>query len=1167
MIRSQRDNTVTSYSFQVMVFLFLLWMIGLAACGKLSSDKKNNPPPTTAKAGKLYVANAGDGSLLAFDQATSTQGNISPSRRFPESITGPTGIFLDRANDTLYVANTDHNSILIYENASALNLSTGSADATRVISGPKTGLNHPFAVVYDAARDRLYAANKDGNSISVFQKDCPETNIFNGDIAPCRTLSGAATLLDLPRALAVDTVKDILYISNLGNNSILVYGNASQSATQGDLAPTRTISPHTDSSRTESILHLPSGLFIDSANDRLYVLNAGQNQPAILIYENASTRSGETIPDRLFTGQSTQLTSPVGIDLFVDQDRLYVLNNNNTNNGSTAVMVFENFNTRCAASPCDFGPDRTITGENTGLTNPAGVAYDPTHEIVYVANTLANDILIFTLEGNLTPLRTNTGALATTGLLQPNGFFYDEPLDRLYIVNFNASSAGTPPIIVYENASTKLFPGATQYDWAIRGGTDIARPRSVYVDKTRRYFIVLNTPVDKVLIYRLPALSNATTSGGAVTTLQSSSLAGTFSGEDSSGFDVGFIRGTTMAVDEARGFLYVAADCDASSDCPNQQPNGNSIFIYDLGSLSAPPRVIGRGCVNRDHANPNSRGCETFDNIKLNRPFGLHYDSDKDILYVTNIGTAGATAHTLLAFHNPSSLGDTLANCNQDVIADPTAPSACASVSPNRIISSSATFDASERMERPIAPFVNSAADRLFLINWAKDSLFIFENASTLSGATPPDRIISGADTKLAFSGTGNFTGALFVDTSQGKETLYVGQPKEPGCTACLDGAFLVFGVEGNVPPSRIWSGGGAALVGPSALAVDTDRDILYVANRGDADLTTDDSLSLFTEASEANGNLPMTGTLSVTDGSDTVTGSGTAFTTEFVAGDSIKIETTTYTIASIESGGSMTLTTPFSGTTATGVPASLRPRSLCSPSSTTCGAPDVKLNNPAGLFIDPEKNHLYISNTGDPNCSDVAMPCNTILVFHTASNLNNNGVPNLILTSTALNSPRGLALDSERNILYVANNGGDSVLTFSGLIDLTGSVTATPDAEIAGVATGIDAPVGVAIDSKRDILYVLNQETPEILVFEQASTLNGNSAPARTLSGDFMQTPSSLFLDPEGDLLYVTDQGANAVYIFTGASKAEGEAEHRTLSGNNTALNQPAAIFVDTTR
>lgn len=1151
-----RDNEMEFLGKLTLFLALALWATGLSGCRNDGGTSKRGGPSTD---GKLYVANAGDGSLLAFDQAVSAEGNIAPSRRFPESITGPTGIFLDRSSDTLYIANTDHDSILIYENAGALNLSTGSADATRVISGPKTGLNRPSGVAYDAARDRLYVANRDGRSISVFQKDCPEANLLNGDIPPCRTLSGAATLLDLPQALAVDTRQDILYIANLGNHSILAYGNASQSATRGNLAPTRTITPHGDPSRSESLLHRPAGLFVDSANDRLYVVNAGGNPPAIFVYENARSKSGGTIPDRLLSGQNTQLAGPAGIDLSVDRDRLYVLDNNNASSGSTAVVVFDNFDGRCAPSPCNLAPSRVITGQRTGLVNATGIAYDPAHEVIYVANTLANDILIFALEGDLPPLKINTGVFQTTGLLQPNGFFYDAEIDRLYIANFNAASGNSPPIIVYENVSTKVFPAATatRYDWAV-GGSDIQRPRRVYVDKTRQRLMVLNTPIDKVLIYDLAALDSATKSGGAITPLPSP--AGTL---------IGFTLGTAMAVDETNGFLYVAADCPpSSSDCPNQQPNGNSIFIYNLNNLAAPPRVIGRGCVGRNNTNSNNRGCETFDNIKLNRPFGLHYDSAKDILYVTNVGANGSTANSILAFHHPSSLGGTLAECDAAVASNPTVPSPCANIAPNRMISSSATFSDSERLQSPIAPFVNPAADRLFLINRAKDALFIFENASARSGETRPDRIISGASTQLSFSGTSDFTGALFVDTTQGKETLYIGQPKEPGCD-CPNGAFLVFGVEGDVPPSRTWSGGGAALTVPSALAVDTTRDILYVANQGDAAQTADDSLSILTEASRANGNLPMTGALSVTTGSAGVTGTGTIFTTEFATGDSIKIGTGTYTIATIASDTSLIPTTPYTGASDTEVPASLRPRRLCSPSSVVCGAPDVKLNNPAGLFVDPEENHLYVSNTGtDPNCGDAAMPCNAILVFYAAGNLNNNGVPGLVLTSAALNSPRGLALDSERNILYVANNGGHSVLAFKGIKGRTGPVTATPDAEIVGTATGINAPVGVAIDSGRDILYVLSQGTREILVFEQASALNGDGAPTRVLAGgNFMQTPAALFLDAEGDLLYVADKGENQVYIFTNASQAEGEAPHKTIAGNNTGLKQPAGLAVDTAR
>lgn len=1163
-----RGNNGMRFLGWMMILLALpLWATGLTGCRNDGSSKRGGPPGE--EKGTLYVANA-DGSLLAFDQARSAEGNISPSRRFPGSIAGPSGVFLDRSTDTLYVANTDHNSILIFENAGTLDLPAGSADATRIISGPKSGLNHPVGVAYDAGRDRLYVTNR-GNpevttddSILVFQKDCPQANLLNGDIAPCRTLSGPATLLDLPQALALDTQFDILYIANTGNHSILAYENASQSAVQGDLAPTRIITPHGDPSQPESFLNHPSALFIDSVNDRLYAVNAGGSPPAILVYENAVVRSGGTIPERVLIGQNRQLSSPAGIAFSIEQDRLYLLDNNNS---GAAVVIFDNFSSRCAISPCD--PSRVVAGAQTGLSRATGLAYDPARDTIYVANTSANNLLIFALDGNLTPLRMNTGSYQTTGLRQPNGFYYDEQRDRLYIANFSPLG-GSPSILVYEDVSSKPFPAgtATGYDWAIQGA-DIQSVRSVHVDQIRQYFIVLNAAAHKILIYDLASLDPPPSNGG-VLTLQSSDLIGTFSGEDSLGNDIGFIHGTAMTVDKTGGFLYVAADCDASSGCPNQQPNGNSIFIYDLKSLSAPPRVIGRGCLNRNAANPNSRGCETVDKIKLNRPFGIHYDFARDILYVTNIGTTGSTAHTLLAFHNPSGLGGTLAECDADV-SNASTPSRCADIAPDRIISSSATFTNSEQMQTPTAPFVNAAADRLFLINWAKNSLLIFENASTRSGETRPDRMISGASTQLAFAGTGGTTGALLVDTSGGKEILYIGQPTTPGCAgiACLNGALLLFGIEGDLPPGRTWSGGSEGLVGPSALAVDIERDILYVANQGDPLQTTDDSLSIFTEAGQLNGNLPMTGTLSVTNNATGITGNGTIFTTEFATGDSIKIGTETYMIASIASDTALTLTTPYTGATDPESPASLRPRSMCSPSSITCAAPDVKLNNPAGLFVDSEENHLYVSNTGtDPNCSDTAMPCDAILVFHAAADLNNNAFADLVLTSAALNSPRGLALDLARNILYIANNGGHSVLAFKEIRGRTGAVTATPDAEIAGTRTEIHAPVGVAIDSGRDILYVLNQGTPDILVFERASTQTGDRPPARIISGgNFMQIPSALFLDPENDLLYVADKGANAVFLFTEASRAQGEAAHRTLSGNNTALNQPTALFVDTIR
>ncbi len=65
-----------------------------------------------------------------------------------------------------------------------------------------------------------------------------------------------------------------------------------------------------------------------------------------------------------------------------------------------------------------------------------------------------------------------------------------------------------------------------------------------------------------------------------------------------------------------------------------------------------------------------------------------------------------------------------------------------------------------------------------------------------------------------------------------------------------------------------------------------------------------------------------LTGTVAVTNFSTTVTGTGTAFTAELAAGDSIKIGTEIFTVSSIASDTSLTLDSAYQGQTAWGLTA-----------------------------------------------------------------------------------------------------------------------------------------------------------------------------------------------------------------------------------------------------
>ncbi len=180
----------------------------------------------------------------------------------------------------------------------------------------------------------------------------------------------------------------------------------------------------------------------------------------------------------------------------------------------------------------------------------------------------------------------------------------------------------------------------------------------------------------------------------------------------------------------------------------------------------------------------------------MNRPFGLFLDTSRDILYVTNIGTIGNNTNSILAFHDA---GTATANGN---------------IAPDRVISSPGGAAPADILSTPIAPSVNMDEDRLFLINRGNNAIYIYDNASSRSGPLDPDRKIAGAATLLTFSGdSANITGALLVDTSGENETLFVGQPKDPFSTA--RGALLIFSLQGNLAPSRIWSGGGAPFSAP----------------------------------------------------------------------------------------------------------------------------------------------------------------------------------------------------------------------------------------------------------------------------------------------------------------------------------------------------------------
>jgi len=174
-------------------------------------------------------------------------------------------------------------------------------------------------------------------------------------------------------------------------------------------------------------------------------------------------------------------------------------------------------------------------------------------------------------------------------------------------------------------------------------------------------------------------------------------------------------------------------------------------------------------------------------------------------------------------------------------------------------------------------------------------------------------------------------------------------------------------------------------------------------------------------------------------------------------------------------------------------------------------------LSNPSAIAYHAGK--LYVANGSD----------DSITVYPA----NGGPRPNPIITisgaKTKLVNPQGIAVDSAGNI-FVANQGSVDFAPAGVTIYRAGANgDVAPIARISGPTTGLESPVALALDA-RGFIYVANQinsqKTPDrITVYAPHS--NGNAAPIRMIAGPAtgLSNPGGVAVDSVGDLFVTSAQ------------------------------------------
>ncbi len=133
-------------------------------------------------------------------------------------------------------------------------------------------------------------------------------------------------------------------------------------------------------------------------------------------------------------------------------------------------------------------------------------------------------------------------------------------------------------------------------------------------------------------------------------------------------------------------------------------------------------------------------------------------------------------------------------------------------------------------------------------------------------------------------------------------------------------------------------------------------------------------------------------------------------------------------------------------------------------------------------------------------------------------------------LTATASTT---LSVDTQE--LFVANYQGSTVTVYA----RTANGNLAPLRSIAGAATGLGQPTGLAFDPNDDEIIVANEIGSSITVY--ARTAGGNMAPVRTIQGPQtgLQVPTGVTLDLVHDEILVVSRGDDSVGYFRGPRKA----------------------------
>ncbi len=1014
---------------------------------------------------RLFVADANYSRVTVYDAASITDGENAINVLGQVSFTAvtaattqagvnvPTGVVYDSTNQRLFVAQNNGNRVTVYNLAdgitngeNAVNVLGQTTFTATTAATTQAGMNVAYDVTLSGTTlQTLFVSQSTGNRVTTYYLGDGITNGENAvnvlGQANFTGTSAASTQagMNMPNGIAYDSTNQKLYVAQTNGNRVTAY-NLGDGITNGENAVNvlgQSLFTTATAASTQAGLNIPTGVYIDTANAKLYVPQSTGNR--VSIFDVASISDGENAADVL--GQYD--------DNLVTPGPVYT------------------------KSAVNNGPNIFGLSPSTNL----GLALDPTDHRLFVSDGNNNRVLVYNLDSNDLLIDripdkvlgqaffyTNAAANTQAGMNFPTGLTYDDANNRLFVAqntgnrvtvyDVTAITNGEDAINVLGQATFTAGTAATT-----QAGMNV--PQGVVYDSTGQRLFVAQSTGNRVTMYDL---SDGITDGeNATGVLGQAIFTANTAATTQAGMNVPYdlaLSGSTLTS------LFVS------------QVTGNRVTVYDVTTVTD-----GENAVNViGQANFTDTTAATTQSV-LNGPYGTSYDAVNKRLYVVNRLANRVTVYNLAdgitngenAVNVIGSLSFTVAGggtASQEALGNPSAVLAdgahnrvyVTDPNNNRVLSYNTQVGIGNGENA-----VNVLGQATFTATTA---------ATTQAGMNVPYAVtLSGSSVLFVSQGTGNRVTAYNIGDgiTDGENAINVlGQSTFTATTA----ATTQVGMNA-----------------PRGIAYDATNKTLYVSQTTGNRVTTYNLGNGITDGENAVnvlGQASFTVTTATTRQAGLNAPNGLAYdsaNTMLYVLQSGASRVSLFNLASITNGEDAVNALGQSDN-------DLNPPGVIYTKTTANNAAyKMGLSAPTGIAVDGTNHRLFVADTSNNRVLVYNLTAGNVLIDRTPDNVlgqlnywqNATG-----LTQAGLSAPGGLAFDATNNELYVSEFGNNRISVYDTTSITDGEnavdVIGQPNFTTSTAATtqfGFSGPRQIEYDSTSGQLFVVESANNRVVIYD----------------------------------------------------------------------------------